>query len=66
MTFYNNKAGIVIYFFYLYFRILHKYNISAVFFGEGKFKECISQCNKAVDVGREHGADSTQFGKLVI
>lgn len=29
----------------------------AVFFEEGKYLECIDQCKKAVEVGREHRAD---------
>ncbi|KAI1720681.1 tetratricopeptide repeat domain-containing protein [Ditylenchus destructor] len=36
-------------------------NKAAAFFEEGKYEECIAQCKKAVDVGREHRAD---FGTI--
>lgn len=35
----------------------------AVFFEEGKYKESIETCEKAIEVGREHRADFATFGK---
>jgi hypothetical protein len=36
---------------------------SAVFFEEDKFEECIKECEKAVEVGRENSADFQQIAK---
>ncbi|KAE9556615.1 hypothetical protein FO519_000021 [Halicephalobus sp. NKZ332] len=40
-------------------------NKAAVFFEEGKFDECIEECKKAVDIGREVQADYTQIAKAM-
>ena len=36
---------------------------TAVYFEQKKYDECISLCEKAVDIGREHRADYTLIAK---
>ena len=36
---------------------------SAVYFEQGRFEECIEECQKAVDVGRDHSAGYQMIAK---
>ena len=37
----------------------------AVYFEQGKYEECIEECNQAVDIGRENRADFQLIAKFV-
>lgn len=40
-------------------------NRAAVYFEQGKFDECVAECEKAVEVGREHRADFKNIAKAL-
>ena len=39
--------------------------LSAAYFEEGKYDECIGMCNKAIEVGREQRAYYSMIAKWV-
>lgn len=41
------------------------YLLTAVYFEQGNYDQCIKECEEAVEVGREHRADFKLIAKLV-
>lgn len=40
--------------------------ILAVYFEQKEYEKCIKECEKAVEVGKEHRADFKKFAKYVV
>ena len=48
------------------FNVCCLFSVSAVYFEQKKYEDCIKQCKEAVEVGRKNNAEYKAIAKLVI
>jgi hypothetical protein len=53
MVYYTNRAGKLKFFSYLFNKVIRL----AVYFELKRWEDCLKECEKAIDIGRENKAD---------